>query len=100
MVTSLMQTTKGSSDGSSQRTPPHNVAVDRRLRDLSVHSPPQTCETSLGGHLAVYGSETNYVGATHWATILENVGTPRGRTKFSISRSRALDSRNSRRPQS
>ena len=29
--------------------------------------------TKRNGHLAIKGSEANYLGATHWATILENV---------------------------
>ena len=61
MVTSLMQTTKESADG-------HD-----RMEEFSVSSPSQTTQTSLREHLEVGGSETTYLGATHWVTVLENV---------------------------
>jgi hypothetical protein len=57
----------------------NNATVDQRLKGLSVHRSPQAPESSLssGGHLDIHGSETNYLGATHWIAILENVGIPR-----------------------
>lgn len=33
----------------------------------------QLSKASTAGHLDVQGSESNYVGATHWTSILENV---------------------------
>lgn len=45
--------------------------VDQSLSDLTVDDPVDISVS--GGHLDVQGSEINYVGATHWATILENV---------------------------
>ncbi|KAI9743488.1 MAG: hypothetical protein M1818_002801 [Claussenomyces sp. TS43310] len=41
-------------------------------------SSPQTFEMSTEGHLEVRDSGTNYLGATHWATILENIQDIRG----------------------
>ena len=78
IVTSLMQTSK---DGyqSSSKPATYNSTVDRRLKDLSIHSSPQTFETCSGGRLDINGTETNYLGATHWTTILENVGVPEDR---------------------
>ncbi len=73
MVTSLMQTTKETSEIHSEKRSPQTVAVDERPKDLSVQNSPQNFETSSGGHLDIHGSETNYLGATHWATILQNV---------------------------
>lgn len=32
-------------------------------------------ETSLEGHLNTSGAESNYLGATHWQAILQNVGS-------------------------
>lgn len=79
MVTSLMQTNKEGSESGSVNISPHNATVDQRFNKLSVHSLPQTFVRSSIGHLDVNCSETNYLGATHWATILENVGFPLGR---------------------
>jgi hypothetical protein len=77
MVTTLIQATKGGPESRSEETfsSSHNVPADQRFKDLSVHHSPHICLTSLGGHLDINGSEANYVGATHWATILENVST-------------------------
>ena len=79
MVTSLMRTNKEGSESGSVKIPLHNATVDQCFDNLSVRSLPPTFETSSTGHLDVNGSETNYLGATHWATILENVGVPLGR---------------------
>jgi hypothetical protein len=76
MVTGLMQTNKEHSENLSDKTSPPGMTVDGRMETLSVHSLPLRSETSSGGHLNINGSETNYVGATHWATILENVSIP------------------------
>lgn len=98
MVTSLMQTTSKGSGTSGETRSSSNAMIDQHLKDLSVHSSSQTLEPSCGGHLDIQGPETNYLGATHWATILENVGVFVGSI---ISRSTAnvpLDSRRSRCP--
>ena len=76
MVTGLMQKNKERSENLSDKTSPPGMTVDGRMETLSVHSSPLCCETSSGGHLDINGSEANYVGATHWATILENVSIP------------------------
>ena len=47
--------------------------VDERLRDLSIEPPSQPSQFASEGHLDTYGSETQYLGATSWAAILENV---------------------------
>ena len=74
MVNSLMQTTKEGFEGRTEKASFHNATIDRRLEGLSIQNPPKSLETSSGGRLDVNGSETNYLGATHWATVLENVG--------------------------
>ena len=73
MVTGLMRTSSEGTESRSDKPLPFDVAVDHCLQDLSIESPLQTSKSSLKGHLDVNGSETNYLGATHWATILENV---------------------------
>jgi len=78
MVTDLMQTAKSSSDSGSENRSDHRSTIDQCMKDLSVHGSPQTFETSSGGHIDCNGSKSHYHGATHWATILENV-SGRGR---------------------
>jgi hypothetical protein len=75
MVTSFIQTAKESSESRGQKTSSssQHATADQRIKDLSVHSSPQACQTSSAGHLDINGSELNYFGATHWVTILENV---------------------------
>jgi hypothetical protein len=73
MVTSLMQTTKEDSENCSGKRSSQNVTVNQRSRELSNHSSPENAETRLEGHLDVRGSETNYLDATHWVTLLQNV---------------------------
>ena len=73
MVTGLMQTTQGRSGYRTEGTL-HDEAIDQRLEDLSIKKSLHAPDASLGGHLDVNGSESSYLGATHWATILENVG--------------------------
>lgn len=82
MVTSLMQTNEQDSEHHSEKKSPQHVRIDQRLRELSVHNPPKISETSLRGHLDVHGSETNYLDATHWVTILKNVSVFSGRRSF------------------
>lgn len=80
MVTSLMQPTSQGSETSGDTRSSSSTIFHQNLKDLPVHSSTQTSEPSCGGHLDVQGSETNYLGATHWATILENVGVLGGRS--------------------
>ena len=72
MVTSLMHADKnGTKDGTFHST---NGSVDERLEDLSIEPPSfKSLRYSVRGHLDVHGSEIQYVGATNWQTILENV---------------------------
>ena len=72
MVTSLMQIP----DISNGHVLAHHASVAQRLNGLSVHGKQRAFETSAEGHLDIHGSETNYLGATHWAAILENVSIP------------------------
>lgn len=69
-----MQENEQKSESGGDIAVPHRSAVDQSFNGLSIQSPPQTPKTSAGGHLDCNGSELNYLGATHWATILENVG--------------------------
>ena len=72
MVTDLMHADKdGMKNGT---THPANGSVDERLKDLSIEPPsPKFSRSSVRGHLDVHGSEVQYLGATNWKTILENV---------------------------
>jgi len=54
-------------------SPRDTAPVDQIMRDLSVQSSGGGSGGYSIGHLDINGPETNYVGATHWATILENV---------------------------
>ncbi len=76
MVTSLMETNKDGFESHSDKTSPHTGTGDQNFDDASAHSLPQVSESSLRGHLNSKGSEKEYVNATHWTTILENVGIP------------------------
>ena len=84
MVTMLMQANRGTGtvvkDG--QPTPPYGdcSADDAAAGMQPALVPCSSAESSLStpdapstGHLHVRGTETNYLGATHWAAILENV---------------------------
>ena len=79
MVTGLMQTSQKVPESIGDQRSRSNATVDQRLEDLSVHTSPENPETSIRGHLDYHGSETNYLGATHWATILENVAVSTNR---------------------
>lgn len=74
MVTDLMRTTKKESESSA-----HSANIDSRLKDLTVRSSLPPSERVSTGHLQTNGTETDYLGATHWATILDTVGSPDGR---------------------
>jgi hypothetical protein len=39
----------------------------------SVSPPVESAETSAGGHLSHHGAQVNYIGGTHWASILESI---------------------------
>lgn len=73
MVTTLMRTTKEDTENANVKAPSHSRNVDHGLSRLSIHNPSQSTETPTGGHLSIDDSETNYLGATHWEAILENV---------------------------
>ena len=75
VVASLLRT---SSNGSERLTNHESLDDDavNQLKSLSVDNPPQKPNLTIQGHLDHRGSETNYHGATHWATILENVCHP------------------------
>jgi len=74
MITHIMNNTADGSESLTDRSTPHSLNVEEHLRDLSVHNSPQSSSVSSGGRLDISGSEANYLGATHWTTILENVG--------------------------
>lgn len=71
MITGLIQTTAKPSAKPSAK--PDERVFDQRSDGLSVDSPPRGYDTPIRGHLDHQGAETNYRGATHWASILENV---------------------------
>jgi len=78
-----MQTNKERSESLSDKTSPPGMTVDSRMETLSVYSSPLASKPWSGGHLDINGSQANYVGATYWATILENVRIPRMRKFWS-----------------
>lgn len=70
IVTGLMQNPQKLAAQYRDQSSGGNATVDQRLKNLSVQD---SSESTVRGHLDYYGSETDYRGATHWATILENV---------------------------
>ena len=75
MVTNLIHQPKDSVDQNNGNASFQQATVDQRLKDLSVQNAVEKPEMNSSGHLESSGSETNYLGATHWAAILENVST-------------------------
>ena len=73
MVTNLIQQPKGSVDQSNEKMLSEQATVDQRFKDLSFQNAADKSEMNSSGHLESSGSETNYLGATHWVAILENV---------------------------
>ena len=74
MITSLMRTTKEDSEGRSDKSSPRFWTAEQRFTNLS----PPASDSSLEAQLNPSVSEKNYVSATHWTTILENVGVSCG----------------------
>lgn len=72
MVTSLMQAPKEDSARPIDDTSFHIGNSDQQSA-VSTNNSHRLFKVPSGGHLDTQGSETNYVGATHWATVLENV---------------------------
>lgn len=83
MVTMLIQSNEDASARNGHPTPP---SADGSIAPTAVSKPPGAVvpssfsESSLttpvvpsNGHLDVSGTETKYIGATHWTAILENV---------------------------
>jgi hypothetical protein len=81
MVTTLMQTSQGTAVQESQPAAPSaDSSTDEPPASTQMAAvPPSTqasspaSEASANGHLDIRGTETKYLGATHWAAILENV---------------------------
>ena len=95
MVTSLMETNKDGFESHRDKASLRNRTGDQNFDDASAYSSPQTSESSLRGPLNVKGPEKEYVNATHWTTILENVGSPHARQSFNAELM-CLDPRNPR----
>lgn len=74
MVTSLIsaQTESSTNPGAKESFP--GAPKDSDTLDQPPNDSPQSSEATPKGHLQSNGSVANYVGPTHWATILENVG--------------------------
>ena len=72
MVTSLIQTNKEGSESRSDKTS-HDGTSDHILDNASIHSSPQISDLSSRGYLSMNVPEKEYVNATHWTAILENV---------------------------
>ncbi|OAL21954.1 hypothetical protein AYO22_07551 [Fonsecaea multimorphosa] len=82
MVTMLMQVNQSTNGQRGQATPPSESS--QQATSTSAHpdtaTAPSAADTSLmtpdpppHGHLDIRGAETKYLGATHWAAILENI---------------------------
>ena len=91
MVTMLMQSNQAAGGRTGQPTPPSpetlpepTVSVPAASTSICEASIP-TPEAHSNGHLDVRGSETKYLGATHYLSILENVSLLRHTYFSSIS---------------
>ena len=83
MVTSLIQTDKDWSETRSDKAPLENGTDNQKRDEASIHSSPQLSEPSSSAHPYMKVSARGYVSATHWTTILENVGGPRPKSRLS-----------------
>ena len=79
MVTNLIQTNKDRFESRSDKAASHSGMSDQNLDDISDYSSPQTSVSSTRAHPSMNGTEKEYVNATHWTAILENVGAPQAR---------------------
>ena len=76
IVAGLMRASSNASESLTEHKSFDEAAVNQRLKSLSVDNLPRKPDLTIQGHLDHRGSETNYHGATHWATTLENVCHP------------------------
>ncbi len=72
MVTNFIET--GGKGSLTHEFSPSDGTEHNQLKSNGAHSPSEAARATPNGHLEVNGRETTYLGATHWATILENVG--------------------------
>ena len=79
LVTRLIQTNKEGYEIRGDKKSSHNGMRDQNLDDVSDYSSPQTSVSSVRAHSSVNGTEKEYVNATHWTAILENVSGPQAR---------------------
>ena len=71
MVTNLIQTGHRDDGGLAPAKP--KVSLGGSTDSSSVRTPPPEDEEASKGRLDVKGSETSYLGATHWAAIINHV---------------------------
>lgn len=71
-----MQSTRAESENGSSKASARGQTFDQSLDQLSIDISPQSSDTAPGGHLNINDLGTNYIGATHWEAILENVCAP------------------------
>ncbi len=76
MVTELLESSGKELNADNDRTSRTNGTADKQPKSLSTRASPHSYQSPVKGHLDYDGSEVNYLGATHWATILENVHSP------------------------
>lgn len=80
-VTGLIQNGTKSNHEGLDRVPSAILSQNQlHTTDISYGASP---ETSTRGHLDINGSETQYLGPTHWTTILEDVSLMRPVFKIS-----------------
>ena len=73
MVTNIIQKPHKSFENGNEKSFSRDNGVDQSSKSPSTIGSAEISDLSKLGHLELNGSETNYLGATHWATILDDV---------------------------
>lgn len=80
MVTTLMKRAQDGVTGRNEESSPKSAPNDMISSWTSANNSLQGIEMSSNGRLDVNGSRATYLGATHWETVLQNVGDICGQT--------------------
>lgn len=73
MVTGLLESSGKELNADDDRKSCTYGTADKQSRNPAVRASSREYQSPVKGHLDYDGSEVNYLGATHWATVLENV---------------------------
>ncbi len=76
MVTGLLESSGKELEADNDRRSRTSGTANKQSQSLSIRASPHTHQSPVKGHLDYDGSEVNYLGATHRATILETVRSP------------------------